>query len=365
MSVRARRFFDNVACDFFLLYKPSIVHHAHVNEISGLCMLITVVIPTYNRHSLLAQCLESLFRQSYSSAEFELIVVVDGGTDGTRDYLRRLKFPCAKQVIEQENRGQAAARNAGIRAARGKYILLLDDDFICDPQLLEEHARNHDGSECVVVGPIFHHGTNESIPALAVDREIRPYYRRLEAGIEEPWLPPNSSVERELLLRADGYDEQFSRAREDTDFGLRLAGQGVRFRHAPNAIVRQQYSKSADELVASSSLFGKHDVMLVRKHPRHLAQSNLSQLDRGAWWKRLMRRLVATLPFSVEPLLYPPYVLTELLRRNGTMRESSIRLLNLRRYILWVRAAVGEAGGWRALLDLTERTKQSLEIVSE
>lgn len=323
-------------------------------------MLITVVIPTYNRRALLAQCLSSLFSQTRSAHDFEIVVVIDGGTDDTRDYLQILKFPCVSQIIQQENRGQAAARNAGIRAARGQYILLLDDDLICDPNLIQQHLAAHDGSASVVIGPISHDDTDPGIPALAIDREIHPFYERLEAGIPQmPWLPPNSSASRELLLGLGGYDERFTSAREDTDFGIRLAAAGVEFRYAPRAVVHQHYDKSAQQLVSGAALFGKHDVILARKFPEYAAQSNLSRLSTGSPMKNTARRLVATLPVSLEPLLYPFYIVCALLSKLPLMREAAIRLLNLRRYIVWVRAAVREAGDWTLLVSLAAQPAPS------
>ncbi len=322
-------------------------------------MLITVVIPTYNRRKLLAQCLDSLFRQTYPCTDFEIVIVVDGGTDDTSSYLREVQFPCAKQIIEQPNRGQAAARNAGIRAACGKYVLLLDDDFVCAPTLIEEHVKAQDGSRSVVVGPIVHDASHDNIPAVAIDREIVPFYRRLASGAQEAWLPPNSSLERDVLLDCGGYDEEFSRAREDTDLGLRLQQYGMRFRYAPSAIVRQHYAKSAGELVASGETFGKHDVMLVRKFPAYVTQSNLSRVSTGSRWRRAFRRIVATTPLSLDRFLSVPYALTALLARNERMCEAAIRLLNLRRYIRWVRGAVHEAGNWKQLAALVESAQHS------
>ncbi len=318
-------------------------------------MLITVVIPTYNRRDLLAQCLESLFRQTCLPENLEIVIVIDGATDRTREYLDGLPFPCKNQVLDQENRGQAAARNAGIRAARGKYILLLDDDFLCDEHLVEEHIKAQGGSACVVVGPILHDGGNDTIPALAIDREIRPFYESLAAGLSPgAWFPPNSSATRELLLACGGYDEQFSRAREDTDLGLRLAQRGVRFHFAPAAIVHQRYDKSASRLVASATLFGRNDVLLARKFPQYASLSNLSRVCTGSAWKRAARRIIVALPFSTDILLYPVYALSALF-----MRKLAIRMLNLRRYIVWIRSAAREAGGWRSLVDLSRTAEES------
>ncbi|MEW6426701.1 MAG: glycosyltransferase family A protein [Thermodesulfobacteriota bacterium] len=85
--------------------------------------LISVIIPTYNRVDFLPGAVASVLSQQ---ARVELIVVDDGSTDGTADFLATL--PSAVRCLRQENRGPAAARNTGIRAARGDYLAFLDSD---------------------------------------------------------------------------------------------------------------------------------------------------------------------------------------------------------------------------------------------
>src|SRR5258708_38497596 len=88
-------------------------------------MKVSVVIPTYNDEGTIAGTLDSVFAQRFDGG-FEVIVVNDGSTDGTRAVLA--KFGDRIRVIDQENRGVARARNAGIAAAAGEYIALLDGD---------------------------------------------------------------------------------------------------------------------------------------------------------------------------------------------------------------------------------------------
>src|ERR1051326_2899654 len=117
--------------------------------------MISVIIPTYNRRELLARTLDALFRQNVEAHLYEIIVVVDGSTDGTSEMLKRLKPACGLAVIEQPNCGQASAMNAGARAAHGEILLFIDDDILCDPDLLQHHAAAHaSGEGHVVFGPI-------------------------------------------------------------------------------------------------------------------------------------------------------------------------------------------------------------------
>jgi len=85
---------------------------------------VSIIIPTYNRASLLREALESVFAQTYQ--DFEVIVVDDGSTDGTGEILKDLLDKV--RYIRQENLGCGAARNRGMEEAKGEYIAFLDSD---------------------------------------------------------------------------------------------------------------------------------------------------------------------------------------------------------------------------------------------
>lgn len=100
-------------------------------------MLFSVVIPSYNRVHLLARTLDSVWQQRFT--DYEVIVVDDGSTDGTLEYLRNLGDRV--RTVQQVNGGPGAARNAGVRAASGKYVALLDSDDLWFPWTLDIFAR--------------------------------------------------------------------------------------------------------------------------------------------------------------------------------------------------------------------------------
>jgi len=87
--------------------------------------LVSVTVPTYNRWPLVAESIDSVLAQDYPN--FEIIVVDDGSTDGTGEHIAAT-YGDRIEYIWQENQGAAAARNQGIRAARGEYIAFLDSD---------------------------------------------------------------------------------------------------------------------------------------------------------------------------------------------------------------------------------------------
>jgi len=86
----------------------------------------SVIIPTYNRRNYLKIAIESILAQDFKS--YELIIVDDGSKDGTDAYLKQLGYDKYCRYVYQENKGPAAARNSGIRKAKGEYICFLDSD---------------------------------------------------------------------------------------------------------------------------------------------------------------------------------------------------------------------------------------------
>lgn len=114
---------------------------------------VTVVIPSFNRHSLLLEALASVFAQTVQ--DYELVIVDDGSTDATREALSPYKDKL--RYIWKENGGEASARNRGIREARAPLIAFLDSDDLWEPTFIEatvgHFERNHHlalvGTGCV------------------------------------------------------------------------------------------------------------------------------------------------------------------------------------------------------------------------
>lgn len=109
-------------------------------------MRFSIIIPIYNTESYLAACLDSAVNQQYD--DYEVVCVDDGSTDGSAEILQHYasQHPHIR-TIRQENRGIGSARNAGLQAARGDYILFLDSDDWLEAdslQVLSQHTSQND-----------------------------------------------------------------------------------------------------------------------------------------------------------------------------------------------------------------------------
>jgi peptidoglycan/xylan/chitin deacetylase (PgdA/CDA1 family)/GT2 family glycosyltransferase len=324
---------------------------------------LSVVIPTFNRRHVLERTLPSLLAQDFPPENYEVIVVVDGSTDGTAQMLRDCEPMCSLRVLDSPHRGPGAARNVGIRAAVGDLVLFLDDDFICTPGLLRQHCASHLGSE-----PLLVHGSiyvapesSKTIIRYMTECFYEHYYRpqdqemelRFPANICSSIAPLssiiNSSMPRETLLAAGGFDERLLIA-EDLELGLRLWKMGVRFRSRPAAVVHEFFVKSSrDYLQGLEQARATGDLWPSRKHPEYRPHTALSGLAETRWWKRWLRSVVARAPLSPVPLMTVPFLLEKQLYRFAPMREAGVRLLGYASVITRQRVARRAAGSWKAL----------------
>lgn len=94
--------------------------------------MISIVIPTYNRKSMLLEAVDSVRRQTYTN--WEIILVDDHSTDGTQKAVQRLKEPRIRYFHNNTNKGPGYNRNFGFKKTKGDYIIFLDDDdYYIDP----------------------------------------------------------------------------------------------------------------------------------------------------------------------------------------------------------------------------------------
>ena len=135
----------------------------------------SIIVPTYNRESSIQNTLTGCFEQSY--ANFEIVVVDDGSTDATLAALQKIEDP-RLVVVTQENAGPAAARNHGMRIARGEYLAFLDSDDVWYPNYLKtvDEALQQDANRVIYGRIIIDRGVNrywvKPDRALGVDESI-------------------------------------------------------------------------------------------------------------------------------------------------------------------------------------------------
>ena len=233
---------------------------------------VSVVIPTFNRRRQLERTLVGLAAQTSPDHGFEVIVVSDGSTDGTDEWLRSGATPLPVLAHSQANAGPAAARNRGLEAAQGTLVVFLDDDVVPAPDLLTAHVRNHRSldDDAVVIGPM--RTPDDFVLSPWVKWEQRTLYRQYDALLRGDWeatprqfYTANASVARRHLAAAGGFNPSFRRA-EDVELAYRLADAGLSFVFAPDAVVFHYAERSFDSWRSNAEAYGHNDVRFGRDH---------------------------------------------------------------------------------------------------
>lgn len=194
----------------------------------------SVIVPAFNAASTLGAAIRSILSQT--QADLEVIVVDDGSTDATGAIVERITDPRVR-LIAQSNNGPSAARNAGIKAARGAYLSFLDSDDLWLPRYLECAAA--------ALQTISDAGFAYT-DAYAFDALSGKVRRRTAMGRLQPPIPPpddreafllellarnfiynSTTIPRPVLEAVGGYDEHKTTA-EDYDLWLRILTNGYR-----------------------------------------------------------------------------------------------------------------------------------------
>lgn len=235
---------------------------------------VSVVVATYNRSALLVALLRGLARQTLAPEKFTVIVVDDGSEPPVRPELERLRLPYELVILEQQNQGAAAARDAGIRRAESEIIVVVDDDMDVPPDFLAQHLAVHARGATLVLGNIL----GESEPAVR-----KPIFERMHAallvaqweafrqGREQPrganTCTGNVSFRRREYLAVGGFDRALARA-EDVELGVRLEKAGARVAFADQArTVHRSDVADLEVWMRRNFLYGGCDLRIARKHP--------------------------------------------------------------------------------------------------
>ena len=229
---------------------------------------LSIVIPTFNRRERLHRVLTALAAQS-TVTPFEVVVVSDGSSDGTDEYLRSGQTPLPVVAVIQPNEGPGAARNAGVMASTGSIVLFIDDDVVPDVDLVDTHLRAHRATadDVVVIGPMLTPSDATLSPWVAWEQhQLYKQYDAIQRGEWEctfrQFYTGNASAPRQRLVEAGLFDVSFRRA-EDVELAYRMYIDGISFRFVPDARGFHYAERSFESWLATAYAYGSNDVAFI------------------------------------------------------------------------------------------------------
>jgi glycosyltransferase involved in cell wall biosynthesis len=234
---------------------------------------VSVVAPTYNRRGGLPAFVEPLLREP---GLHELVMAVDGSRDGSVEWLReRAGADGRLKVLELPNSGAGPTRQAGIEAATGEVILLLDDDVIAEPGLVAGHARHHAALEPkLVLGYMPNDWTalppgSRGVAKLylsAYEHYVERYRRDPDFVLRGLW-GGNLSMPREQFLRVRMDELAIARGQDDREFGIRCHKAGIRGVFDPSLRARHMFERPLEAYRRDCRVLGESLVLMAEIHP--------------------------------------------------------------------------------------------------
>ncbi|MBW4575837.1 MAG: glycosyltransferase [Aphanothece sp. CMT-3BRIN-NPC111] len=238
-------------------------------------MFFSVVIPTYNRQPILEKCLRALERQKLSDGSlvtgYEIVLVDDGSTDGTLEWLEAhsVEFPHVRSLL-QNHQGPAAARNLGVKEAKGDTIIFIDSDLVVTEHFLQAHANALvQGQQQLGGDRLFTYGL--VINTCNFENPTSEPYKLTDFSAAY-FATGNVAIARKWLEAAGLFDTRFQLyGWEDLELGVRLKQLGLKLIKCPDAVGYHWHPPFALEqipnLIEKEIQRGRMGVLFYQKHP--------------------------------------------------------------------------------------------------
>jgi glycosyltransferase involved in cell wall biosynthesis len=272
---------------------------------------VSVIVPCYNYANFISQTLNSVRQQTYQ--DWECIVVDDGSTDNSKDIIFSYTSRDPRFVyVYQENRGLSAARNTGIKEAKGDFLQFLDADDLIESRKLELqvlYLKEHPDVE-IVYGDVRYFSTEQPGELLlSLDGKNRPWMPKVSGKgekvlnylIRENIMVVSSPLVSRKVIEECGFFDETLKACEDWDYWLRCALAGLFFKYegmeGSYSLVRMHrasMSKNISRMIAESILIrekldkrlatvgNKKEIRSLRSYNKLIKQHLLQRLeDRG------------------------------------------------------------------------------------
>jgi glycosyltransferase involved in cell wall biosynthesis len=185
----------------------------------------SIIIPSYNGAKKLPALLASLEKQTYTA--FEVIIIVDGSTDNTREVLNANNYKFDLKVVYQENKGRAGARNSGVKCARADVLVFIDDDIELGISSIYGHHDFHKNHlNCILAGTAVtkhekHNSDFEEFKASIDKKRLLKLPQIGKIPITDLYLSAaNFSIAKNTFHQIGKFDEMLA-DQEDFDFAIR------------------------------------------------------------------------------------------------------------------------------------------------
>jgi glycosyltransferase involved in cell wall biosynthesis len=270
---------------------------------------LSIVMPCHNRREALYLTLTSLCQQTVPGADFEVLVIDQASTDGSRELVRSFLAPFELRLVEQDAKyGISIARNAGAQEAQSEFVLLLDADLIADRRLVEAHLALHQSrQEALLCGRVLPYPpAYSSYVEMIADPEAG-----LDRGEQADFLPfyqgfgGHMAFSKEVYRHIGPFDPAL-KGFEDIDFAYRADRLGYLICNNTLAISYHNHPRTLKERYEQARAYNRMLPVLFERYPELKGQIPLLQDYEPIHWgkdrgKRLINKLRVRV-FGLSPV---------------------------------------------------------------
>lgn len=258
---------------------------------------VSVIVPTYQGEKKIGKFLDSMAAQSFKN--FELIIVIDGSTDNTKQVIYNHQYSLNLKIIEQENKGKSASRNHGASVANGDLLIFFDDDMRPSADCIEKHRQFH-----------LHH-TNAILGGSQIGdpKVMKTAIQKFKLYCEQKWTAAfpkkeaikltskniyvssaNCSIPAPVFHRINGFDLNMKDA-VDRDLAIRAMESGI-------------------DLFYDHTVFAYHDDMITcksyikRQREYQLAKNTIRNNKPALYKKYLEPHMSSSVKWYKQPLFW-------------------------------------------------------------
>ena len=233
---------------------------------------VSIIVPSYNRVSMLERCLQSLFALNYPLDCLEIIVVDDGSTDMTPTRLQELssRYPQLRVVTHHNRQGVGISRNSGAAAARHALLAYIDSDCVATPQWLTQLVPAFHNQRIAAVGGMIRAYDRQSVLGRYEDVRSSLFMGEHSQQVR-PAGPLTYLPTANLLIRRDMWQQLGGFAAlqqgEDVDFCRRLLATGASMLYLPHGVVYHDYRVELSSFLGIRAAYASAEAALLRRHP--------------------------------------------------------------------------------------------------
>ena len=247
-------------------------------------VFISVIVPVYNGERTISRCIESLLNQDYPKKNYEIIIVDNNSKDRTAHIIKSYNV---KYLLEDRIQTSYAARNTGIRAAKGSILAFTDSDCVASRHWLSEAVKFFSNSNIgCVAGNILGYSPHNFIEKYFIDRGCFDVKRTLENSWFLPFAPTANVFYRKEVFEKIGLFESYWKSGGDVDLCWRMQlFTNYQIAYAEKAIIYHIHRSTLKSFLKQRKTWGIGRALLQKKYKNFLPKYPITYKIKASYWE--------------------------------------------------------------------------------